>query len=469
MLNLYNTFSRRKEQFEPLDPNHIRMYVCGPTVYDFAHIGNARPVVVFDVLYRLLRHLYPKVTYVRNITDIDDKINARAKEDGEEIRSLTKRTALQFQTDMELLGALAPDHEPRATDHIQEMIALIERLLERGCAYEAEGHVLFHVPGKLDYGKLSGRSGKEQIAGARVEVASYKRDPTDFSLWKPSVLDEPGWDSPWGRGRPGWHIECSAMSIKYLGLDFDIHGGGQDLIFPHHENELAQSTCAYPNNRFASYWLHNGYLTMESEKMSKSLGNIVAVRELLETYSGEVIRLALLSSHYRQPLDFSSSGLLQAKTRLDRWYRSIAACSGAKATPPDINESVISQFLDALCDDLNTPRAMTELSRQADIAFNSSTTSKESAKGIDFGALKGRLIFMGSLLGLLQHNPEEWFKGDSSSESITSNLEIDRLISDRRSARDNKNFLEADRIRTELEKLGIILEDTHEGTNWRRS
>ena len=291
VLQIYNTMSRRKEAFKPLDIGHVGMYVCGPTVYDFAHIGNARPVVVFDVMYRLLRRLYRKVTYVRNITDVDDKINARAAETGEDIRSLTERTADQFHQDIAALGAIPPDVEPRATDHIAEMITIIRDLIDKGYAYVAEGHVLFHVEQMQDYGALSGHSRDELIAGARVEVAPYKKDPADFVLWKPSEDDLPGWDSPWGRGRPGWHIECSAMSMKYLGDSFDIHGGGRDLIFPHHENEIAQSRCAHPNSHFARYWMHNGYLMAEGEKMSKSLGNFYTIHELLQEFPGEAIRL----------------------------------------------------------------------------------------------------------------------------------------------------------------------------------
>ena len=460
MLKLNNTLTRRKEPFEPLDPDHVRMYVCGPTVYDFAHIGNARPVVVFDVLYRLLQRLYPKVTYVRNITDVDDRINARSKETGEDIHTLTMRTAEQYHADMSALGALAPDHEPRATDHIAEMVTLIERLLERGCAYEADGHVLFHVPGKDDYGRLSGRSRDEQIAGARVEVAPYKRDPADFVLWKPSVDGEPGWDSPWGYGRPGWHIECSAMSSKYLGLDFDIHGGGQDLVFPHHENELAQSTCAYPDHGFARYWLHNGHLTTDSEKMSKSLGNMVNVRELLAEYPGEVIRLALLSSHYRQPLDFSKSGLDQAKQTLDRIYGALRPVQDAP-TDRDQAKSPVNDVLAALEDDLNTPLAITRLHELAG-TLNRADVGGEQVR------LGAALRDAGALMGLLQQHPEDWFKRPAANDSASSDSDVDRLIADRATARDSKDFDEADRIRELLEGQGVLLEDTPEGTIWRR-
>ncbi|MGB1008054.1 MAG: cysteine--tRNA ligase, partial [Thalassobaculaceae bacterium] len=321
----HNTLTRTKAPFVPLDPSHVRMYVCGPTVYDLAHIGNARPVVVFDVLFRVLRAAYPaaRVTYVRNITDIDDKINQRARDSGEAIGDITARTTAVFQADMAALGALPPTVEPRATAHVEHMIAMTESLIAGGHAYAAEGHVLFSVPSMADYGQLSGRDRDEQIAGARVEVAPYKRDPADFVLWKPSDADTPGWDSPWGRGRPGWHIECSAMSREYLGETFDIHGGGLDLVFPHHENEIAQSRCAHGSDRMASVWMHNGYVTVEGEKMSKSLGNFYTVHELLADHPGEALRYALLSGHYRAPWDFSMAGLASAKTALDRLYQAL--------------------------------------------------------------------------------------------------------------------------------------------------
>ncbi|MGE3932743.1 MAG: cysteine--tRNA ligase, partial [Rhodospirillaceae bacterium] len=307
-LHIHNTLTRTKERFEPIDPDHVRMYVCGPTVYSYAHIGNARPVVVFDVLYRLLKRTYPRVTYVRNITDVDDKIIAASKNTGDAIAAITERYTQAFHADMAALGALPPDVEPRATGHIAPMIALIEKLVAGGHAYPADGHVLFNVPSMADYGRLSGRNRDEMIAGARVEVAPYKKDPADFVLWKPSSPDQPGWDSPWGRGRPGWHLECSAMSEAHLGVPFDIHGGGLDLIFPHHENEIAQSRCAHAGGAFVRYWMHNGFLSVSGEKMSKSLGNIITVRELFEQgWKGETIRLALLSAHYRQPLDFSDA------------------------------------------------------------------------------------------------------------------------------------------------------------------
>ena len=455
-LRIYDTLSRAKVDFEPLDPKHVRFYVCGPTVYDFAHIGNARPVVVFDVLARLMRRLYPKVTYVRNITDVEDKINARAAESGEDIRTLTERTAKQFQEDMAALGSLPPDVEPRATDHIAEMIAMIEALMEKGHAYEADGHVMFDVPSMPDYGKLSRHSRDELVAGARVEVAPYKRDAADFVLWKPSTPDLPGWDSPWGRGRPGWHIECSAMSRKYLGAEFDIHGGGQDLIFPHHENEIAQSRCAHPDDVFAKYWMHNGYLMAEGEKMSKSLGNFYTVHELLEEFPGEAIRLALLQTHYRQPLDFTKDGLAQAKATLDRFYLALRDSADV-----DANATEAPELQSALEDDLNTPLALSHL-HEALGALNKAETDLELA------AAKGRLLAGANLLGLLQQDTEAWLRGEAGA-SESDDAEIDRLVAERIDARKNKDFATADRIRDELIAQGILLEDGPQGTAWRRA
>ena len=327
-LTLHNTLTRKREPLEPVRPGHVGMYVCGPTVYDFAHIGNARPIVVFDVLYRVLKRLYPSVTYVRNITDVDDKINEASRQSGEPIETITARTTKAFHEDIAALGALPPDVEPRATAHIAQMIALIATLIEAGNAYEADGHVLFHVPSSPRYGALSGRNRDEMIAGARVEVAPYKRDPADFVLWKPSDDSLPGWESPWGRGRPGWHIECSAMSRAYLGETLDIHGGGIDLVFPHHENEIAQSECACPGVPFARHWVHNGWLTVEGEKMSKSLGNFITIRDALAETPGEVIRLVLLSTHYRHPMDWSADGLRQARANLDRLYTALRNAGG---------------------------------------------------------------------------------------------------------------------------------------------
>jgi len=392
MLRLHNSRSRAKEDFVPVDPGHIRMYVCGPTVYDRAHVGNARPVVVYDVLARLLRRLYPRVTYVRNITDVDDKINARARESGEAIGVITARTTAAFHADMAELGALPPDVEPRATDSIAEMIAIIERLIEGGHAYAAEGHVLFAVASFAEYGRLSGRDPDELLAGARVDVAAYKRNDGDFVLWKPSSPDLPGWESPWGRGRPGWHIECSAMAWRYLGESFDIHGGGSDLIFPHHENEVAQSLCAFPGSGFARVWLHNGMLNVDGVKMSKSLGNFVTVREALERWPGEVIRLLLLRGHYRGTLEFSQGLLAESRRELDRFYRALERNPGeAGEVPADVME--------ALCDDLNTPLALSRMHALSDAAM-----------GGDAAAAAG-LRKAGELLGLLAASPQAWFQG----------------------------------------------------------
>src|SRR5579862_9844732 len=378
-LALYNSLTRRKERFEPLDPNRVRMYVCGPTVYDRAHIGNGRAFVVFDVLYRLLRDLYGKdhVCYVRNITDVENKINAAARANNEPISALTARTIAAFRDDMAALGALPPDIEPRATEHIAQMIAMLERLIAAGHAYEAERHVLFAVASDPHYGQLSRRSRDEMIAGARVEVAPYKRDPADFVLWKPSAPQLPGWDSPWGRGRPGWHIECSAMSQAHLGETIDIHAGGNDLMFPHHENEIAQSTCAHGGKVFARYWLHNGMLTFSGRKMSKSLGNVMLVHELLKEHAPEALRLLLLRGHYRQPLDWSDTAIAQAISTLDGWYRVLRDLVDVDV---DMSALPIPATVEAaLCDDLNTPQALAELSQLADAARQAGTAEERHA------------------------------------------------------------------------------------------
>ena len=443
---LHNSLTRRKERFEPADPAHVRMYVCGPTVYDLAHLGNARPVVVYDVVARLLRRLYgdANVTYVRNITDVDDKINARALESGEPIAAITARTTADFHTDMAALGTLPPDEEPRATAHIPEMIMIIERLIASGHAYAADGHVLFAVASDPDYGKLSGRSADELLAGARIDVAPYKRDPGDFVLWKPSSDDLPGWDSPWGRGRPGWHIECSAMSWRYLGETFDIHGGGSDLIFPHHENELAQSLCAFPGSRFARYWMHNGMLQVNGEKMSKSLGNFFTVRDVLAKAPGEAIRLLLLRTHYRSELDFTDHGLAEAKREMDRFYRALERFPDVVAGDPP------GPVLAALCDDLNTPLALSEMHGLADAALAG-----------DQGAASG-LRAAGSVLGLLQQAPDAWFRGGADDS-------VEAAIAERLAARKARDFARADAIRAELAAKGIVLEDGPKGTTWRRA
>mgnify|MGYP001219674462 FL=1 len=435
-IKLHNSMTRAKEDFTPIDPDHVRMYVCGPTVYDFAHIGNARPVVVFDVLYRLLRLEYPKVTYVRNITDIEDKIMDAAKVNGESIEALTQRTADQFHEDVEALGTMIPDREPRATAFVGEMLALIDRLVADGHAYEADGHVLFNVPSMPNYGRLSKLDRDAQIAGARVEVAPYKRDPADFVLWKPSRDDQPGWDSNYGRGRPGWHIECSAMSEAILGLPFDIHGGGQDLIFPHHENEIAQSCCAHKVETMANYWLHNGYLMVDGEKMSKSLGNFYTVRELLDDFRGEEIRFTLLSTHYRSPLDFTKDGLKQSRSALDRLY-------GALRSTQDLSIDRIPEppadLVAALRDDLNTPLAISKLHGLAAI-INKSDDPAERAKA------KGELLAAGDLLGLLQQDAEAWYKWQPSARASLDEQVINDLIEERQTAKQDRDFARADEI-----------------------
>jgi cysteinyl-tRNA synthetase len=434
-LRLYNTRTRTKEDFKPLDPNHVRMYVCGPTVYDFAHIGNARPVIVFDVLFRLLKHLYEpqgaKITYVRNITDVDDKINARAADEGISIRELTERTYEQFQMDTDALGAWRPTVEPRATEHIGEMIALIEKLTARGHAYAADGHVLFEVGSMPDYGQLARRSLDEMRAGSRVEVAPYKRDAMDFVLWKPSIGAEPGWDSPWGHGRPGWHLECSAMSAKHLGETFDIHGGGIDLVFPHHENEVAQSRCAHGTNMMANIWMHNGHLMVEGEKMSKSLGNFVTINELLKDWPGEVIRLNMLRTHYRQPMDWTLKGLEESELILRRWHASLDTENGDDVGGmDDVGSFPDENFLPALLDDLNTPLA---------IAAVHQMNPYHMRKALELLGLERRIV-------------------DPRLAKIDAAI-VESKIGARIAARKDKSWAEADRIRDELVSMGIVLMD----------
>jgi cysteinyl-tRNA synthetase len=457
-IHLYNTLSRCKERFEPLVPGRVGMYVCGPTVYDYAHIGNARPVVVFDVLYRLLRRLFAEVVYVRNITDVDDKILAQHQATGEPIAEITARTTRAFHEDMAALGALDPDMEPRATAHIAQMIEMIGELFAAGHAYTADGHVLFSVPSWPDYGRLSRRDRTEMIAGARVEVAPYKRDPADFVLWKPSTDDQPGWDSPWGRGRPGWHIECSAMSTRYLGPTFDIHGGGQDLIFPHHENEIAQSTCAHGGQPFVRYWLHNGFLTADGEKMSKSLGNFYTVRDLVGEFPGEAIRLLLLQTHYRQPLDFTRDGIAQARHVLDRFYGGLRQVAEVAAIDED---EPPEEIVAALADDLNTPLALAHLHELLS-ALNKAEGEAARALG------KARLRAAGRLLGLLEADPEEWFRGQRGEAEAVDASAVEALIAKRTERRKARDFAAADAIRAELAGLGVVLEDGPAGTTWRR-
>jgi len=442
-LKLYDTLAREKRVFTPLDPRHVRMYVCGPTVYDFAHIGNARPVIVFDVLFRLLRHLYgaAHVKYVRNITDVDDKINARAAERGIDIRELTEGTYKNFHQDVAELGCLPPTIEPRATEHIEEMKAIIERLIASGNAYVAEEHVLFSVPSMSDYGKLSKRSLDEMEAGARVDVAPYKRGDMDFVLWKPSKTGEPGWPSPAGiktNGRPGWHIECSAMAWKHLGETFDIHGGGIDLVFPHHENEIAQSRCAFHTPVMANIWMHNGFLQVEGEKMSKSLGNFFTIREVLADWQGDVIRLAMLGTHYTQPINWTVKGLEQAEKALHTFFDAAAADAEMRPAPG---------VLEALCDDLNTPKAIAEMHALKNVAGRK--------------ALAGTLAFF----GFSEDSFSNW-RAHKAPKVALEPEEISRRIAARLEARKARNFAEADRIRDELLALGIALKDSKDGTTW---
>ena len=458
-LRLYDTLSREKRTFVPLDPGNVRMYVCGPTVYDFAHIGNARPLIVFDVLFRLLRHLYGSdhVTYVRNITDVDDKINDRAARDfpalplNEAIRKVTEVTEKQFHDDVDALGCLRPTVEPRATDFVlpradgrTDMVTLIRQLIARGHAYEAGGEVLFDTQSMPDYGALSGRRLDEQQAGARVAVDAHKKHPTDFVLWKQSSDNEPGWESPWGRGRPGWHIECSAMSAAYLGDVFDIHGGGLDLIFPHHENEIAQSRCAHGTSVMANYWMHNGFLQVEGEKMSKSLGNFVTIRELLADWPGEVLRLNMLKTHYRSPVDWTLKGLEESARTLDDWYWVAADIKGEQPS-----RAVVENLLD----DLNTPQMIAALHGLR----NKAASGDEHDRGQFAASLR--------LLGFLSESAEEW-KGRKQQASGIDAKQIDGLIADRTAARARKDFKESDRIRDELAAMGVVIKDSKEGTTW---
>ena len=455
-LLLYNTLTRRKETFVPGEDDRVTMYVCGPTVYSYPHIGNARPAVVFDVLARLLRMRY-MVTYARNITDIDDKINAAAQEAGLPIAEIAERYAEAYHQDMEALGVLPPDVEPLATDHVDEIIAAIGTLIDGGHAYEADGHVLFRVVSFPDYGRLSRRDQRELLAGARVEVAPYKEAPGDFVLWKPSSEDLPGWDSPWGRGRPGWHIECSVMAEHHLGRTIDIHGGGNDLIFPHHENEIAQSTCAHNGETFSRYWVHNGFVNVDSAKMSKSLGNIVLVRDLLDIAPGEAIRLALLGAHYRQPLDWSDEVLVEARRKLNRLYGTLRDVTGWQdrwhSTEPD------ATFIQALEDDLNTPKAMAAL---FEIAREVNRGDSEGERGE--GA--ARLRASAEVLGLLGADPEEWFTAEAAGGLTAETIET--RLAERSAAREKKDFAAADRIRDELAAAGVAIEDGPDGTRWRR-
>lgn len=461
MVEIYlnNTLKRRKDKFEPIDASNVRMYVCGPTVYDKAHLGNAKTPVVFDVLFRLLRYVYgaEHVTYVSNITDVDDKILNKHKETGKSIREITEETYNWYIADMKKLNVLDPNYRPRATEYIGEMIELVKKLLETGHAYEAEGHVLFSVDTMPDYGYLSGRSMREMLAGARIEVADYKKNPADFVLWKPSEADQPGWDSPWGYGRPGWHLECSAMSAKLLGDDFDIHGGGSDLIFPHHENECAQSRCAYPGSRFARYWVHTGMLMVDGVKMSKSLGNFFTVDEILAKYPAEALRLLFLTTHYHQPFNFTFEGLTAAKQTLDKFYNALLGCKEIETEPVEPDERIVA----ALADDLNTPLALSYLHETVN-NLNKAGTAEEKRR------YKSLLLAGAEMLGLLYNDAEEWFRGNLG-ESGLSESDIEAKIAERAAAKKNKDYALADKIRDELKAAGIVLEDSPTGTTWKKA
>lgn len=460
MVEIYlnNTLTRRKEKFTPIDSSNVRMYVCGPTVYDKAHLGNAKTPVLFDVLYRLLCYVYGKehVTYVSNITDVDDKILNKHKETGKPIREITQETYDWYIEDMKKLNVLDPNYRPRATEYINEMIELVKRLLANGHAYEAAGHVLFSVDSMPNYGYLSGRSMKEMLAGARIEVADYKKNPADFVLWKPSDADQPGWNSPWGYGRPGWHLECSAMSSKLLGNDFDIHGGGSDLIFPHHENECAQSCCAYESSKFAHYWVHGGMLMVDGVKMSKSLGNFFTVDEILAKVPAEALRLLFLTTHYHQPFNFTMEGLTNAKLTLDKFYNALRNVKEVEVKAVEPDERVVQ----ALADDLNTPLALSYLHEIVN-NLNKAQTEEEKIR------CKSLLLSSASMLGLLFQDAEAWFKGEAKADGLTEEA-IETQIKARAEAKKNKDYALADKIRNELKEQGIVLEDTPQGTTWKR-
>ena len=454
-LHFYNNLKRQLEAFHPANPEHVTVYLCGPTVYNYVHIGNARGPVVFDVLIKLLRRHFPKVTYARNITDVDDKINAAAKALNVPITAITDKYTAIYRADMAALGIQAPDIEPHATDHIPQIIAMIDRLIDSGHAYVAEGHVLFAVNSYPEYGQLSRRSLDEMIAGARVEVAPYKKHPGDFVLWKPSTPDLPGWDSPWGLGRPGWHIECSAMSAAHLGETIDIHAGGVDLQFPHHENEIAQSTCAHGGKIFARFWLHNGMLNFGGSKMSKSVGNVSVLHELLEKHPAEALRYALLSAHYRQPLDWSDGLIEQSVKTLDRLYGTLRDLADVEASAGDIPQAIEA----ALCDDLNTPQALAEIASIASLARRSEDAAERAT-------LKSQLLNAGMALGLLQQAPQAWFaKGNDSSDDAR----IQGLVDERNTAKLAKNFARSDEIRKQLANEATVLEDTPQGVRWKRA
>ena len=446
-LNLFNTLSNKKEKFVPIDSNKVGMYVCGPTVYDFPHIGNARPLVVFDVLFRLLKKIYGKnkITYVRNITDIDDKIIEASKQNNKSIKELTKIITTSFYKDCKYLNCLEPNFEPKATDHINEMISMVKNLIKNKHAYENEKHVYFSVSSFKEYGKLSNKNSEQLVAGSRVEVSKYKKDPLDFVLWKPSEIDDPGWESPWGRGRPGWHLECSVMSEKFLGKKFDIHGGGLDLVFPHHENEIAQSRCANKINNFANYWVHNGFVTFDKEKMSKSIGNIVTTNKLRENINGQVVRLALLSSHYKQPLDWNEKLIKESQNTLDKWYGQFE-----KTDSKELQEDVLNPLLE----DLNTPEYIAKLHSLYD---KSSKGNKSS---------RAQFLSACQLIGLLEEDKWSWENFKKSKAKIDENF-IKEKIKDRNTARKKGDYKLADIIRKELENNGVIIEDKENQTTWK--
>jgi len=446
-LNFFNTLSNKKEKFVPLNKNKVGMYVCGPTVYDFPHIGNARPLVVFDVLYRLLKRLYGKnkVTYVRNITDIDDKIIESCKKNKSSIKELTETITKSFHEDCKYLNCLKPTFEPKATEHIQGMIDMVSNLLKNNHAYENEKHVYFSVSSFKKYGKLSNKNSDQLVAGSRVEVSKYKKDPLDFVLWKPSDEKDPGWNSPWGRGRPGWHLECSVMSEKFLGKQFDIHGGGLDLVFPHHENEIAQSCCANKTTNFANYWLHNGFVTFDKEKMSKSIGNIVTINKLRKNVNGQVVRLALLSSHYKQPLDWNEKLITESRNTLDKWYSQFE-----KIKPVELKDDVIKP----LQEDLNTPEYIAKLHA----LYDETTKGNKSSKAKFLSACQQ--------IGLLEEDKQSWENFKKLKAKVDDHF-INQKIKDRKDARNKGNYKLADAIRKELEDNGVIIEDKQEQTLWK--
>jgi cysteinyl-tRNA synthetase len=456
-IKIYNTLAGRKEKFVPTNSERVTMYVCGPTVYSYPHIGNARPPVVFDLLYRVLSRRYPTVVYARNITDLEDKINAAAKQANLPTEAITSKFTAVFHEDMTALGVPLPTIEPRATEHIGQMISMIESLIAKGHAYEADGHVLFNVPSFPEYGKLSRQDREKIIEGARVEVAPYKRDAADFVLWKPSTVDLPGWDSPWGRGRPGWHLECSCMIEEHLGVTIDIHGGGSDLVFPHHENEIAQSTCAHGGQLFSKYWMHVGFVNVDKQKMSKSIGNVLLIRDLLAQAPGEAIRLALLSAHYRSPVDWTGDTLDQAARTLDRLYGALRDLMDVEMGEPS-DDDLPDEFVSALEDDLDTRQALA-------ILFELRRAARRAADESERATIKKKLLACAAMLGIGQRDPGDWFSERFG--AVDDAQEIERLVAERDEARHSRDFAKADYIRDTLVARGIVLEDGADGTRWR--